>query len=129
MYNKELTFNLFPKDAYADLDLEAPLSQIGRSIQKNRVAKNMTQETLAEYSGVSLKTVRRLEKGDNVSLKILCDVLSALGEIKYLLLSLDTPHFADVKQTVSLSKNKTQLRRHRKSSKFLTEEVKVNHYD
>lgn len=128
MYNKELTFNLFPKDAYSDLDLEAPLSQIGRSIQKNRVAKNMTQEALAERSGVSLKTVRRLEKGDNVSLKILCDVLSALGEMKYLLLSLDAPHFGDVKQTVKLSKNKTQLRRHRKSSKFQTGKIEVNHH-
>ncbi len=128
MNTNALVFNLFPKDPYEDLNTGNPLLQIGRSIQKNRVAKNMTQETLAQYSGVSLKTLRRLERGDNISLKILCNVLSALGEVKHLLLFLDTPHFNDVKQSVSLSKNKTQLRRHRKNSQFLIEDVEVAHH-
>lgn len=44
------------------------LKEIGERIKDIRIARNMTQEEMAENAGVSLSTVRRLEKGEGTTL-------------------------------------------------------------
>ena len=44
-----------------------------------RLTRNITQPKLAEEAGVSLRTIRRLEKGGGVSLDTFIRVLIALG--------------------------------------------------
>ncbi len=52
---------------------------ICEKIEHIRLARNVTQVDLAEQAGVSLRTVRRLEKGQGVSLDTFIRVLIALG--------------------------------------------------
>ena len=49
-----------------------------RQIEAIRLARNMTQNRLAEEAGVALRTIRRLEKGQGVSLNTFIRVLMAL---------------------------------------------------
>lgn len=52
---------------------------LGQRLADNRLARNITQKRLSEMAGVSLKTVQRLEKGENSSLDTLIRVLKAMG--------------------------------------------------
>ena len=52
---------------------------ICEKLEHIRLARNVTQVDLAEQAGVSLRTVRRLEKGQGVSLDTFIRVLIALG--------------------------------------------------
>jgi transcriptional regulator with XRE-family HTH domain len=49
-----------------------------QAIEEQRLSRNITQQQLAEEAGVSTRTIRRLEKGQGVSLDTFIRVLSAL---------------------------------------------------
>ncbi|MDP8205780.1 MAG: helix-turn-helix transcriptional regulator [Candidatus Electryonea clarkiae] len=49
-----------------------------KRLEAIRLSRNITQEQLAEDSGVSLRTIGRLEKGQGVSLDTFIRVLTAL---------------------------------------------------
>ena len=61
----------------------ATSEQIDRALCKQleniRLSRNLTQAQLAEESGVSIGTIRRLEAGDGVSLNTFIRILMALG--------------------------------------------------
>ncbi len=61
----------------------ASSNQIEKALCKRlgaiRLSRNITQEELAREAGVSERTIRRLEKGQGVSLDTFLRVLSALG--------------------------------------------------
>lgn len=63
-------------DIASSQQIEATL---GRQIESIRLARNLTQKQLSEQAGVGLRTQRRLEKGEGVSLDTLIRVLMALG--------------------------------------------------
>ena len=48
-------------------------------LRKVRIARNITQQTMAHMAGVSERTIRRMEAGEGVSLDTFIRVLSALG--------------------------------------------------
>jgi transcriptional regulator with XRE-family HTH domain len=55
-------------------------SSIGKDIQKRRRLLRITQNDLAEISGVSLRTIKSIEKGEaNSTIEILLRVLEPLG--------------------------------------------------
>jgi transcriptional regulator with XRE-family HTH domain len=55
-------------------------STIGKDIQKRRRLLRITQNDLAEISGVSLRTIKSIEKGEsNSTIEILSRVLEPLG--------------------------------------------------
>lgn len=53
-------------------------TDLGEKLASQRLAQNITQEQLAERSGVSLRTLKRLEKGENSSIETLIKVMSGL---------------------------------------------------
>ncbi len=55
------------------------MKELGERIQDLRISEAMTQEDLADRSGLSLKTVARIEKGENTGIFNLLNVLRALG--------------------------------------------------
>lgn len=57
---------------------EAVLTQLGARIARHRLQKNMTQKVLAQEAGLSLLTIKNLEKGASVQLTNLIRVLRAL---------------------------------------------------
>ena len=53
--------------------------ELGRRLAKLRLARNVTQRTLAEDAGIGLRTLRRIEAGQPCSLDSLLRVAIALG--------------------------------------------------
>lgn len=65
--------------------------KLGRDLSLARRRRRLSQASLAERSGVSLNTVRRLEKGEpRGSIEHLARVLQVLGEIERLEHLIDT---------------------------------------
>ena len=55
------------------------MDEIGRRIKIYRVSSGMTQEELGEKSGVSVRSISRLEQGSSVQMDNLIRILTALG--------------------------------------------------
>ncbi|SDZ85234.1 helix-turn-helix domain-containing protein [Microbulbifer marinus] len=55
------------------------LEQLGDHFRRLRLARNVSQETLANESGVGLSTLKRLENGRGCNLMALVQLLEALG--------------------------------------------------
>ena len=67
------------------------LAKLGRDLSLARRRRHMTQESLAERIGSSLRTVRRLEKGDpHISLQHIARALHVFGELERFNRLLDT---------------------------------------
>lgn len=58
-------------------------------VRKLRLERGWSQETLAEVSGISVRTIQRLERGGNASLESLC-ALAAVFEVDIANLSTET---------------------------------------
>jgi len=71
-----------------DKPVESVLAQLGLGLRRVRLGANLTQQALATRAGVSLKTVRNAEDGQNISLETLILLLRGVGrlnELDYLL--------------------------------------------
>lgn len=55
------------------------LATIGQVIRQRRETLGLTQEYLADVSGVGLRTIREIEKGNGKSLTFLMKVADTLG--------------------------------------------------
>lgn len=56
------------------------MANIGQQIKERRKSLNVTQRQLAEYSGVGINTLTKIERGEgNPSLNTLEQVLDTLG--------------------------------------------------
>jgi transcriptional regulator with XRE-family HTH domain len=64
---------------HENLTSRALRTEMGRRLAKLRLAKNVTQRTLAEDAGIGLRTLRRIETGQPCSLDSLLRVAIALG--------------------------------------------------
>lgn len=55
------------------------MREMGKRLRSFRINFPMTQEELAEESGLSLRTIQRMEKGESVQTESLIRVMSAMG--------------------------------------------------
>ncbi len=62
-----------------DKSVKAMLSTLGRRLRRARLNANLTQSDLGRQAGVSLKTVRNAEDGQNISLETLILLLHGVG--------------------------------------------------
>jgi transcriptional regulator with XRE-family HTH domain len=60
---------------------KAILREMGMRVKQRRLAKNLTQESLAKMAGVNRMTVVNLEQGKAAALLTLVQVLRALGSL------------------------------------------------
>ena len=60
---------------------KAILRELGRRVKQQRLAKNLTQESLAKMAGVNRMTVVKLEQGKTSTLLTFVQVLHALGSL------------------------------------------------
>jgi transcriptional regulator with XRE-family HTH domain len=60
------------------------LERIGSHLKQNRLKQNITQQSLAEAAGVSLSSVKNIEKGEIRSFDALLRVLRTLGKLDVL---------------------------------------------
>lgn len=78
-------------DSYIPLPVERAIRKLGSDISLARRRRSISQVSLAERMGVSLSTVRRMEKGDvRVPIHFFARALHVFGEIKALERLLDT---------------------------------------
>lgn len=62
----------------------AIMSRIGNHLKTARLRQNITQQSLAESSGVSLSSLKKIEKGEIGSFDSLLRVLRTLGKLDVL---------------------------------------------
>lgn len=73
------------------LPVERAIHKIGSDVSLARRRRHISQESLAERTGASISTIRRLENGDmRVPIHFLARVLHVFGEINALANLLDT---------------------------------------
>jgi len=65
------------QDWYRLTDFEI-LSEMGQRIKAFRISKNLTQQSLADYSGLNRGTIRDLENGKPLNVLSLVQVLRSL---------------------------------------------------
>ena len=63
---------------------DAALAELGSRLARARLARNLTQRQLADQAGVSVDTVRRLERRQSITLTALLRLLRALGQLDVL---------------------------------------------
>lgn len=63
---------------YGTENNEVIMKELGKRIQDMRIAMNLTQSEMAERSGVSLRTVCRIEKGESARVESVLNVLRIL---------------------------------------------------
>ena len=61
------------------------MTKVGERLKAVRLKQNITQQTLAKESGVSLSSVKKIEKGEIRSFDSLLRVLRMLGKLDVLL--------------------------------------------
>ena len=64
---------------------EEMLKTLGSNLRALRLADNLSQQTLAERSGISLKAVRNLEAGENSSMLSLLSYCRTLRKTDWLM--------------------------------------------
>ncbi|MGO4701595.1 helix-turn-helix domain-containing protein [Dyella sp. 2RAB6] len=67
--------------------------EVGARLRRQRMAFSWRQADLAERAGVSVQTVKSVEKGDPVAYESLLRLLLALGHGVDFLRMLESPHF------------------------------------
>ncbi|MHC1481705.1 helix-turn-helix domain-containing protein [Frateuria aurantia] len=77
---------------------DAELRALGQRLARIRLAANITQADLARQAGVSARSIKRLEAGDNTSLDTLIRVLAALQLGGRLLQALPDPDVRPVER-------------------------------
>lgn len=90
----------------------AILAELGNRLKSLRLSKNKDQQQFSYESGISLRTLSRLENGHSVSLEAVLKVIRALDLIERLDLLLPSAEISPVQQT----KNKHRKQRQRASS-------------
>ena len=70
------------------------LKVLGENLRASRLADNLSQQTAAERSGISLKAIRNLEAGENASTLSLLSYCRTLRKIDWLM-SLAPPEIND----------------------------------
>lgn len=62
-----------------DLTSQSLRAELGARLARQRLARNVTQQALAEAAGVGLRTLRRIEAGESSGLDSFLRIATALG--------------------------------------------------
>lgn len=87
--------------------------KVGELIQRARVLRNQTQESLARELEVSVRALRKVESGEPVNASTLLSVVRALGYEKDLLSILAQPKPVTIEQHQTLANGAKPRRRAR----------------
>ena len=70
------------------------VQRLGENLRSERLKQNITQQQLSENAGVSLSTVKKLEKGEGGSFDSLLRVLRTLGRLEVLAPLVEEPQLS-----------------------------------
>ncbi len=83
-------------------------------IEQIRLSRNITQAQLAETAGISARTIRRMVKGERVSLNTFIRILTALDLVDNLRILLPDPSIEPLER---IKNNKTTIRKRARPTK------------
>ena len=87
---------------------DAVLAELGRRLERHRIARDSTQAELAEEAGIGRATLQRIERGRSVQMTSLVKLLRTLG----LLEALDAAMPASVEEPIAeLERQRAGVRR------------------
>ena len=86
--------------------------KLGEAIKNLRLAKNWRQEDLAQEIGVSVKTIKSLEAGKNVTLSSFASALCYLANPQRMLEALQKPSFNHVDEEYEYYVRKNKPKRY-----------------
>ena len=87
---------------------DAVLAELGRRLERHRIARDSTQAELAEEAGIGRATLQRIERGRSVQMTSLVKLLRTLG----LLGALDAAMPASVEEPIAeLERQRAGVRR------------------
>jgi len=92
------------------------VKEIGKSLKQIRLNKNLSQEQIANKSGLDRATIIRMESGRAVTLLTLVQVLRALDRLSILNVFLQEPEISPIK-LLKLQEKQRQRARSKKSIK------------
>lgn len=92
------------------------LNEIGERLKKTRIDLLKTQEDIALQTGVSLRTIRNMEAGKDVSFSTIIKVMRALRIIQSLDVAIPEPGIRP-SEIIKLGKQRERVRKTIKSSK------------
>lgn len=79
---------IFKEEAFMDITNNSNnmsvIKELGHRIQDIRIARNLTRFEFSEICGVPVRTLARIEAGENVNFTVLCDILRAFGYLNNL---------------------------------------------
>ena len=104
---------------YSVANSEQIETDLCKKLENIRLARNITQASLADQAGVSIRTIRRLEKGLGVSLDTFIRVLIALGVQQNLVAFLPDPSIRPIDR-VNLGGTERKRASSRKTTKEKT---------
>ena len=104
---------------YSVANSEQIETDLCKKLENIRLARNITQASLADQAGVSIRTIRRLEKGLGVSLDTFIRVLIALGVQQNLVAFLPDPSIRPIDR-VNLGGTERKRASSRKTTKEIT---------
>lgn len=89
----------------------AILSEIGTRLREYRMRMNLQQKELAYQAGVSIDTVVRLERGDNISTEKLIRVLRVLDMLENIELLVPPPPVSPILLQKLAGKERKRIRK------------------
>lgn len=94
------------------ISLSKAQKSLVQNVRERRLQMDLTQEGLAERSGVPLSTLRKFEQTGMVSLESFLKILSIVGGLEEMIKSLkpNTPAFQSIDEVVKSDKNTVKKR-------------------
>ena len=92
------------------------LRRIGKAVREWRLRENITQQMLADRSGISLNAVRHPEGGSGATLGTFVQACRTLGKDRWILDLENYPEISPIAFAEALEKAKTKARRERASA-------------
>lgn len=96
---------------YKSLSNDAILAEIGERLRRLRLNADISQEALAEATGLSRKTVQNAESGENCSLDTLVRMLRGLNALDQLDSFLPAPGLSPVQMARLHGKTRRRARK------------------
>ncbi|HBG61932.1 MAG: hypothetical protein A2Y03_09625 [Omnitrophica WOR_2 bacterium GWF2_38_59] len=106
------------KDLYA-INNKAILSEIGERLKRKRLEKNMSQQSLADITGLDRTTIGYAEKGKTFSILTLIEIMRGLKILDELNLFLSDPGLSPLELVKLKGKQRVRASRNLKKESFL----------
>lgn len=102
---------------------DAICSRVGEHLKTLRLRQNLAQETLSKEAGISVSSIKKIEKGQIASFDSLLRVIRTLGELDAL-----APLIEEVKispnEYYKMVNSRANLRRKRAAKRLTSEQAK-----